>query len=117
MTIHRYAFGVALACLITGSAERAGGQQPVQRQVDSLATELRALRARLDSLRAAFARQPGAAPTRARRDSGVVDEMAALRAAAAAGAGTSTVRGRAGSSGRKKLVGGEGDPAQLNPEV
>ena len=117
MTIHRYAFGVALACLITGSAERAGGQQPVQRQVDSLATELRALRARLDSLRAAFARQPAAAPARARKDSGVVDELAALRAAAAAAAGTDTLRGRADTSGQTKFIGRERNQAQLNPEI
>ena len=117
MTIHRYAFGVALACLITGSAERAGAQQPVQRQVDSLAAELRVLRARLDSLRAAFARQPAAAPARARKDSGVVDELAALRAAAAAAVGTDTLRGRADTSGQTRFIGRERNQAQLNPEI
>src|SRR5438034_2034602 len=117
MTIHRYAFSVALACLLAGGARRAEAQQPVQRQVDSLAAELRALRARLDSLRAALGRQPGAAPARAVKDTGAVDELAALRAAAAAAAGTDTLRGRADTSGQTRFVGRERNQAQLNPEI
>src|SRR5437667_1814847 len=116
MTIH-HACCIALAYLVVGSAGSAGAQQPVQRQVDSLAAELRALRARLDSLRAALARQPGAAPARAAKDSGAVDELAALRAAAAAAAGTDTLRGRADTSGQTRFVGRERNQAQLNPEI
>src|SRR2546423_1099265 len=117
MTIHRHACSLALACLVAVSAGNAGAQQPLQRQVDSLAAELRALRSRLDSLRAAWARQPGAAPARARKDSGVVDELAALRPAAAAAAGTDTLRGRADTSGQTKFIGRERNQAQLNPEI
>ncbi|HYU00903.1 MAG TPA: hypothetical protein VEK85_11020 [Gemmatimonadales bacterium] len=117
MTIHRYAFSVALACLLAGAARRASAQQPVQRQVDSLAAELRALRVRLDSLRAALGRQQGIAPARAAKDTGAVDELAALRAAAAAAAGTDTLRGRADTSGQTKFIGRERNQAQLNPEI
>src|SRR5436309_9088971 len=122
MNIHRHAFSrhafsVALACLLAGSAGSAEAQQPVQRQVDSLAAELRALRARLDSRRAALGRQPGAAPARAVKDTGAVDELAALRAAAAAAAGTDTLRGRADTSGQTKFIGRERNQAQLNPEI
>src|SRR5207253_892988 len=83
----------------------------------SLAAELRALRARLDSLRAALTRQPGAAPARAAKDSGARDELAALRAAAAGAAGTETLRGRADTSGQTRFVGRERNQAQLNPEI
>jgi hypothetical protein len=117
MTIHRYVFSVALACLIAGSAARAGAQQPVQRQIDSLAAELRVLRARLDSLRTALARQPGAAAARAPKDTGAVAELAALRAAAAAAAGTDTLRARADTSGQTRFIGRERNQAQLNPEI
>src|SRR6266576_1695270 len=117
MTIHRHACSIALACLVAGGAGNAGAQQPLQRQVDSLAAELRALRSRLDSLRAAWARQPGAAPARAPKDTGAGDELAALRAAAAAAAGTDTLRGRADTSGQTRFIGRERNQAQLNPEI
>jgi len=117
MTIHRHACSIALACLVVGSAGNASAQQPLQRQVDSLAAELRALRSRLDSLRAAWARQPGAAPARAPKDTGAGDELAALRAAAAAAAGTDTLRGRADTSGQTRFIGRERNQAQLNPEI
>src|SRR5437764_14121621 len=103
MNIHRHAFSrhafsVALACLLAGSAGSAEAQQPVQRQVDSLAAELRALRARLDSLRAALGRQPGAAPARAVKATGPADEPAARRAAPPAAAGPAASRGPADTS-------------------
>src|SRR5256886_15149742 len=117
MTIHRYPCSVALACLVAGSAGRAGAQQPVQRQGGSLAAELRGLLARVDSLRAALARQPGAAPARAPQDTGAGDELAALRAAAAAAAGADTLRGRPDTSGQTKFIGRERNQAQLHPEI
>src|SRR5205814_4675206 len=113
----RRACSLALACHVAWSAGNAGAQQPLQRQVDSLAAELRALRARLDSLRAALAHQPGAAPARAPKDTGAGDELAALRAAAAAAAGTDTPRGQADTSGQTKFIGRERNQAQLNPEI
>src|SRR2546423_6224528 len=117
MTIHRHACSLALACLVAVSAGNAGAQQPLQRQVDSLAAELRALRSRLDSLRAAWARQPGAAAARAPKDTGAGDELAALRAAAAAAAGTDTLRERADTGGQTRFIGRERNQAQLNPEI
>src|SRR5438034_5946267 len=55
MSRHRYAVIAALAGLVAlpgaGSA-----QQPTQRQIDSLAAQVRALKAQLDSLRAALGR-------------------------------------------------------------
>src|SRR5206468_608045 len=100
-----------------GGAGRAGARQPVRRQVASLAAELRALRARVDSLRAALARQPGAAPARAPKDTGAGDGLATLRAAAAAAAGADTLRGRPDTSGQTKFIGRERNQAQLNPEI
>src|SRR6267142_4757021 len=64
-------------------AAPATGQQPTQRQLDSLAREVRQLRARLDSAVRAMGRSPGAPPAAAP----VGDELTALRAAAAQAAG------------------------------
>src|SRR5437867_1188958 len=91
MIAHRHGVVAALVGLLA-LPRLALAQQPLQRQVDSLAAEVRALRARLDSLRTPLAREPGAAPARAARDTGAAggaaaDELAALRAAAAAAAG------------------------------
>src|SRR5205814_152485 len=61
--------------------------------------------------------QPSAAPARAPKDTGAGDELAALRAAAAAAAGTDTLRGRADTSGQTKFIGRERNQAQLNPEI
>src|SRR2546430_10228502 len=80
-------------------------------------TLFRSLRARLDSLRAALARQPGAALALAPKDTGAGDELAALRAAAAAAAGADTLRGRPDTSGQTKFIGRERNQAQLNPEI
>ena len=112
MTRHRLAVATALAGLFVGPA--AGwAQQPPQRQLDSLAAEVRALRVRVDSLRAAMARGPRAAAPAAQEDT----SLAALRAAAAAAAGTDTSRVRADTAGPTKFVGRERSQPQLNPEI
>ena len=69
---------VAALAAVLALAAPVSAQQPAdQRRVDSLAAEVRALKARLDSLRAQVARGPAAAP--ARRDTAATDELAALR--------------------------------------
>jgi hypothetical protein len=117
MTRHHQAVVAALAALaVLALASRASAQEPaVQRRVDSLAAEVRALKARLDSLRAQGARAPGAAP--AKRDTAATDELAALRAAAAAAAGTDTARLRADTAQPTRFIGRERNQAQLNPEI
>src|SRR5207247_2223125 len=114
MSRHRYAVIAALAGLVAlpgaGSAQR-----PTQRQIDSLAAQVRALKAQLDSLRAALGRRPAAVapPGGAAEDT----SLAALRAAAAAAAGTDTLRIRADTAGPTKFVGRERSQPQLNPEI
>jgi hypothetical protein len=97
---------VAAACLVAPAA----AQQPTQRQVDSLAAQLRALRARLDSVMAALGRTPPAAPRAGE------DDLAALRAAAAAAVGRDTTQS-ADTAGGRRFVGRERNQAQLNPEI
>ena len=109
---HQYAVAAALAAWLVLPA-RAFAQQPAeQRRVDSLAAEVRALKARLDSLRAQIARRPAPVVEAAADTS-----LAALRAAAAAAAGTDTTRVKADTSGRTKFVGRERSQPQLNPEI
>jgi len=93
-------------------AATANAQQPSQRQLDSLAREVRALRARLDSLRAALAVRAGAplAPTPADTD------LASLRAAAATAVGRDTTQ-TADTSSARRFIGRERNQAQLNPEI
>lgn len=91
------------------------GQQPTQRQVDSLAAQLRAVRARLDSLLAELQRQRRT-PGVARDTSPPGDELAALRAAAAATVGRDTVQ-TADTSASRRFVGRERNQSQLNPEI
>jgi hypothetical protein len=105
-----YAGVVAAACL----AAPAAAQQPVQRQVDSLAAELRALRARLDSLRIELARLARRPPPA--RDTTAGDDLAALRAAAAATVGRDTIQS-ADTASERKFVGRERNQSQLNPEI
>ena len=84
-------------------------QPPTQRQVDSLAAQVRLLRAKLDSLVAAMGRPvpSAAAPT---------DELAALRAAASQAAGPKDSLARA-DTGNAPFVGRERNQSQLNPEI
>lgn len=103
---------IATACLTTAVA----AQQPSQRQVDSLAAEVRALRARLDSLSRELARLAGGGrrvsdTSRAAPD----DDLAALRAAAAQAIGPDTARALDTSTTR--FVGRERSQSQLNPEI
>lgn len=91
---------------------RLGAQQPAQRQLDSLAAEVRALRARLDSLRAALARS-GIRPDTTRPQD---EDIAALRAAAAAAVGRDTTRATDTTSAQR-FVGRERNQSQLNPEI
>src|SRR5438046_1095162 len=78
---------VAALAAVLALAAPASAQQPAdQRRVDSLAAEVRALKARLDSVRAQLAHRPVAAEPAADTS------LAALRAAAAAAAGTDTSR-------------------------
>src|SRR5882762_244093 len=115
MTRHHQAVVAALAVLALAS--RASAQRPAdQRRVDSLAAEVRALKARLDSLRAQVGGgRVGAAP--AKRDTAATDELAALRAAAAAAAGTDTTKMKADTAQRTRFIGRERNQAQLNPEI
>jgi len=108
-----YAAFVVAACL----AAPAAAQQPtpVQRQVDSLAAELRALRARLDSLRIELARVARRPPA-ARDTTAAGDDLAALRAAAAAAVGRDTIQ-TADTTASRRFIGRERNQAQLNPEI
>ncbi|HEX9292261.1 MAG TPA: hypothetical protein VF873_01095, partial [Gemmatimonadales bacterium] len=102
----------ALLLAAASLAAPAAGQQPTQRQMDSLAAQVRQLRARLDSVLRVLSRQapaplPAAAP--------VGDDLAALRAAAsqAAGGGRDTAQGDT----LTQAMGRERNQAQLNPEI
>lgn len=110
MTRTFYAALMAAACL----AAPAAAQQPTQRQVDSLGAQLRALRARLDSIVAALGqRQPAVAVPAAPPG----DDLAALRAAAAAARGDSSQRAERADTVPTQFVGRERNQAQLNPEI
>lgn len=111
---HAIRSGTALACLLALPA-LGRAQQPAQRQLDSLTAEVRALRARLDSLRTALGQRAGAAPVA--RDTAPADELAALRAAAAAAAGRDTTTARADTATPTKFIGRERSQPQLNPEI
>ena len=112
---HQYAVAATLAAWLVLPV-RAFAQQPAdQRRVDSLAAEVRVLKARLDSVRAQLAHRPGAAAPAAAAEADT--SLAALRAAAAAAAGTDTIQMKADTSGRTKFVGRERSQPQLNPEI
>jgi hypothetical protein len=116
MTRHHHAVVAALAAVLALAAPALAQQPAEQRRVDSLAAEVRALKARLDSLRAQVGRgRVGAAP--AKRDTTATDELAALRAAAAAAAGTDTTKMKADTAQRTRFIGRERNQAQLNPEI
>jgi hypothetical protein len=101
---------LAAACFTADAA----AQQPAQRQIDSLATELRALRARLDSLRTELARMARRPADTSR--AAVDEDVAALRAAAAQAVGGDTTRA-ADTASARRFVGRERNQAQLNPEI
>src|SRR5881409_709441 len=115
MTTQRYAVGAALCLLAAPGGVCA--QQPAQRQLDSLGAEIRALKARLDSLRSALARAQLAAPVPVPKDTAAGDELAQLRAAAAAAAGTDTTRAQADTASPTRFIGRERSQPQLNPEI
>src|SRR5438309_336052 len=106
-----HAVAAALACLLALPGRTSAQHPAEQGRVDSLAAEVRALKARLDSMRAQLARRPAAAEA-------VADtSLAALRAAAAVAAGTDTTKMKADTAGPTKFVGGERSQPQLNPEI
>ena len=98
----------AVLFAIAAFAPPASSQQPTQRQVDSLAAQVRQLRAKLDSLLAATGRRAPAAAAPG-------DELAALRAAASQAAGAKDTIAAADTSNAP--VGRERNQSQLNPEI
>src|SRR5437763_8135863 len=94
------------ACLVMPGA----AQQPTQRQVDSLAAQVRALRTKLDSVLALLAGQRPIAPA---PPSPPGDDLAALRAAAAQASGRDTMPPT--DTLPTQFVGRERNQAQLNP--
>src|SRR6267378_4311664 len=104
----------AVLLLATSVTARMAAQQPTQRQLDSLAAEVRALRLRLDSLRAAVMRGARRPADTAR--AAVDEDIAALRAAAASVVGRDTTQ-TADTTGSRRFVGRERNQAQLNPEI
>lgn len=101
-----------LAIALLGTPVRLVAQQPTQRQVDSLAAQLRVLRARLDSLLARF---DSLARARTVPADTVSDELAALRAAAAAAAGVAP--DSAPTMPLPAAAGRERNQSALNPEI
>jgi hypothetical protein len=98
----------AVLFAIAALAPPASSQQPTQRQVDSLAAQVRQLRAKLDSLLTALGRPAPAAAAPG-------DELAALRAAAGQAAGRDTLA--AADTSNAPFVGRERNQSQLNPEI
>jgi len=102
-------------------------QQPtaaaMQRQVDSLAAQLQRVQARLESVLVVLARLQAAgvrdtAVVAVRAESAAVqDDLAALRAAAAAAAGQPDTIRPAGPEQPTQFVGRERNQSQLNPEL
>src|SRR5947208_14912024 len=78
-----HAVAAALACLLALPGRTSAQQPAEQRRVDSLAAEVRALKARLDSMRAQLIHHAAAEPAAG-------TSLAALRAAAAVAAGPDT---------------------------
>src|SRR2546430_6717749 len=93
MTALRHARLVAFALVVLPA--RSAAQQAPARTIDSLAAEVRALRAQLDTLRARLNRMPVPTPAaRAAPDTAAGDELPALPAAAAAAARPATATAR-----------------------
>src|SRR6266849_6183200 len=91
-------------------------QQPTKRQVDSLAAQVRQLRAKLDSVLATTGRQQPAAPAPAAA-APVGDDLARLRAAASAAAGGGGADTTRAADTLAQAFGRERNQAQLNPEI
>lgn len=104
----------ASLCAAVALAAPVAAQQPAptQRQLDSLAAEVRRLRARLDSLTA----QVGRAPASPAKDTTGGNDLAALRAAANATAGITDTT-KADTTRDMTFVGRERNQNQLNPEI
>src|SRR3954468_11456205 len=88
-------------------------QQPTQRQMDSLAAQVRQLRVRLDSLLRAMGNQASAP---AKPAAPANDELAALRAAAAQASGGQAESAQ-GADTLMQAMGRERNQSQLNPEI
>src|SRR5437667_3132393 len=116
MIAHRHGVVAALVGLVA-LPRVAPEQQPMRRLVDSLAAEIRVLKGRLDSLRARLGRAPGVVPPPAGKDTGVTDELATLRAAAAAAAGRSDTTRPDTTQQPTRFIGRERNQSQLNPEI
>src|SRR5205809_578215 len=116
MIAHRHGVVAALVGLLALPG-LAPAQQPMQRQVDSLAAEIRVLKGRLDSLRAQLGRAPGVVPAPAGKDTGAANELTALRAAAAAAAGRSDTTRPDTTQQPTRFIGRERNQSQLNPEI
>ena len=104
----------AVLLLAASLPARSAAQQPAQRQLDSLAAEVRALRLRLDSLRAAVLRGARRPADTAR--AAVDEDLASLRAAAASMVGRDTTQ-TADTNATRRFIGRERNQAQLNPEI
>src|SRR5437867_3943268 len=87
-------------------------QQPTQRQMDSLAAQVRQLRARLDSVLAGLGRRPAPPPA-----APVGDDLAALRAAASQAAGGGLSDTTRAADTLTQASGRERNLSQLNPEI
>jgi len=109
----------AVACLCLAAAAPLAAQQSNQRQVDSLAAELRVLRARIDSLVIELRRLRASREPAVRRDTAAVqDELAALRAAATAAATPAGgAESRQDSTPAPRVTGLDRNLSQLNPEI
>jgi hypothetical protein len=105
---------IALGLLGAAPAARAQQPSPAQRQIDSLHVQLRALRGRLDSLLARF---DSLARARTARADTVTDELAALRAGAAAAARGGRDTAAIAPPATQPAVGRERNLNQLNPEI
>src|SRR5216117_2910638 len=99
---------VTAAIFFTTSAH---AQQPTQRQMDSLAAQVRLLRARLDSALAAMARRPLVPAPAAGAPVG--DDLARLRAAASASAGAGVSDTTRAADTLTQAMGRERNQAQL----
>jgi len=90
---------------------------PTQRQLDSLAAEVRRLQARLDSVLGVMNHRPAAAAPAPKAAADTSDDLAALRAAAAAASGVSDSTRQVEAQQPTQFVGRERNQNQLNPEI